>query len=99
RDFHVTGVQTCALPILGGFNRFYWTFFKYGVILFLLKKILHSIKSRKIPRDDMNSGKSTDLAQENMTLTVKSGITTYMVNIFRKIGRASCRERGSSTVV
>jgi len=76
-------VEASWSAFLGGFNRFYWTFFKYGVILFLLKKILHSIKSRKIPRDDMNSGKSTDLAQENMTLTVKSGITTYMVNIFR----------------
>lgn len=35
---------------LGSFNRFYWTFFKYGLILFLLKQILLLIRLRA-PKD------------------------------------------------
>src|SRR5690606_40195740 len=70
RDFHVTGVQTCALPICPG-----------GV------PTISSV---------------TDTGDNSWTTTpdasVNAGVTVA-VAILRKIGRASCRERGERWVV
>src|SRR5690606_40696141 len=92
RDFHVTGVQTCALPILalvGG-----------AAVGFLLPQMW---LSSKITRRQQEVVKSLPDALDLMSICVNAGLgfDQAMAQVYEKweIGRASCRERGGDTVV
>src|SRR5690606_39351118 len=98
RDFHVTGVQTCALPIYnppssdGPYNRKF-----------------KNKKSKQGGQD--NSGGSTLRKVDNPDVIVENklhglcqcGASLDTIEIFgtkeRQIGRASCRERVESAEV
>src|SRR5690606_40061972 len=83
RDFHVTGVQTCALPILSStqeFNR---------LSLGALEKLVN-FHLEKLP-----SYTSLSIAQWRALLDIKdtSGLQDYLNSRPQlEIGRASCRE-------
>src|SRR5690606_40335723 len=81
RDFHVTGVQTCALPISGtveaaqtamGVTFLYWGFHAWGIYALVGLALAYFTYSLKLP------------------LTMRSVFYPF----FGEIGRASCRERG-----
>src|SRR5690606_39388191 len=78
RDFHVTGVQTCALPIsvlfLLFFNAFAWGPTGHRVTGWIAEKYLSKKAKKQIER-------------------VLKGHSLAMVSTWMEIGRASCRER------
>src|SRR5690606_39747332 len=88
RDFHVTGVQTCALPISRQLARF-----RAGLVLpqdpddllFRKSRSFHSVRPFKgrtlAPRGGNSQGHVT-------------GRLPWVES--KKIGRASCRDRGKS---
>src|SRR5690606_40978035 len=82
RDFHVTGVQTCALPILMGssFNKITVSFwFKWeGTTFANLDSWFHLNPS------------STSSHYVHFTINNNAG---SFVPVVAEIGRASCRER------
>src|SRR5690606_40127993 len=85
RDFHVTGVQTCALPILG--ERWIPTgvYAKFASYLFDADVKIHYSDSA----DDF----SVTCKQGNQNIWVKYAVKSES-RTFDEIGRASCRERG-----
>src|SRR5690625_7845260 len=97
RDGHVTGVQTCALPIfLPGANAALCAlvgsglstdkFYFYG---FLPRKN----KERKEAWEELNRQEGTILLYES-PYRVKDTLKDIKKNLGNQIGRASCRERG-----
>src|SRR5690606_40183862 len=79
RDFHVTGVQTCALPISPDQNA--------------ASKWLASVAARAIT--ERLARMMAQDASEAMASIASTICTTRLASITRwKIGRASCRERG-----
>src|SRR5690606_39440996 len=86
RDFHVTGVQTCALPIFP--------------MLVLLMAIAFVVVPQSVAGLNRLGVAITDLGWERVG-EFFNGITTRNIsNTARviKIGRASCRERQWSSV-
>src|SRR5207302_5678704 len=85
RDFHVTGVQTCALPISGG----------------LKKKLLVVLNDNKMSICPRTGGLATALDKCRMThfyQDSKRQISRFLSKV-PQIGRASCRERVKMSVV
>src|SRR5690606_39577858 len=89
RDFHVTGVQTCALPILEGI----WFYSGFMVAL--------SFRQRNLLR---NFGSLIDWIVRDESLHLKFGINLILTvldenpevgteEFAEEIGRAACRER------
>src|SRR5690606_39526887 len=83
RDFHVTGVQTCALPISGDFNT----------------RVLLAINGNRVNDvvyDSAGLGRTfpidLDLI-ERIEFIPGPGGAVYGQNAMFEIGRASCRER------
>src|SRR5690606_39437394 len=82
RDFHVTGVQTCALPICFAITQFFYRADSYtgfveaaraaGVTIPILAGILPTTEARRLRRVEELTGVAAPSGQ---------------------IGRASCRER------
>src|SRR5690606_41200794 len=94
RDFHVTGVQTCALPICQGLT---WQ----------LRSIASGIRSFPEPNNDHTQGDLRANPHHKLETGVKiikicKGWHTcrfaYRHLLTIEIGRASCRERVSVTV-
>src|SRR5690606_40768222 len=91
RDFHVTGVQTCALPIYLDIaipaEEAKFPFFQNICIY-----INHT--------DNLRQGYSHFLREvKNLKeVALKASEGTPIFAIFDEIGRASCRERASSAV-
>src|SRR5690606_39358731 len=78
RDFHVTGVKTCALPILIATDH-----------------APHTIEEKSESYWKAPSGLPlTQHALQVMLEMVKQGKITLEKVVEKKIGRASCRERG-----
>src|SRR5260370_13271284 len=78
RDSSVTGVQTCALPILGLLHRLH----EQGHTIIL------------ITHDAKVAAEAERLIQiTDGLITADSGAKIRPVNPLKKIGRASCRER------
>src|SRR5690606_41206204 len=90
RDFHVTGVQTCALPIFLGY---YETWLMIGVAVAKMGA-QHAILRFYPYQDEANGlpGFATNMFL--LPLLVSCGIWAV-----GKIGRASCRERAERSVV
>src|SRR5690606_40074755 len=86
RDFHVTGVQTCALPI--------WSYFYPSVSLSWLANYTFNMPSNitllKLRGGFAQVGNDTHPYQLNNALGTGSWGDLITTN---KIGRASCRER------
>src|SRR5207253_6245289 len=94
RDGHVTGVQTCALPILDGGSIQGWLKklgkFSLGdalhVVLRSADALQHAHELGLIHRD---------IKPDNILLTAKGVVKVADLGLAKqKIGRASCRERG-----
>src|SRR5690606_41120882 len=90
RDFHVTGVQTCALPIC------YASFFIDAVDTV---RRGDSMPSRSALA--LNRSSSCLRASKPPCERVAYSVTTWSPALWsrREIGRASCRERGEIAVV
>src|SRR5690606_39786318 len=96
RDFHVTGVQTCALPIFSGLE------VKYE------SHLATSATDTAVARDGFGkllhvSEQLSSLPKGNpLALTLDASIQLIVDEELEagraKIGRASCRERGESAV-
>src|SRR5690606_39302837 len=90
RDFHVTGVQTCALPIYHGVRP-----------LRILKAVIDNLMSGDLLGGQGGSTitqqviKNSVLVQEkSIPRKVKEWILAIRLEqVLSKIGRASCRER------
>src|SRR5690606_40051099 len=89
RDFHVTGVQTCALPISSiSLPQAYWV---WGVVGNLAISIVAvSLRGPYPPPLPMN-------AWLGYNVWVHLQIW-YAAIAYKEIGRASCRERGEGSV-
>src|SRR5690606_40878758 len=98
-DFHVTGVQTCALPILGAQWAKFYSEHSISIIYnwLITKKVDFlpvvnwpergmDVKGNSVPRWHITWGTGYDLSNK---------VTNYLLN---QIGRASCRERVSISV-
>src|SRR5690606_39440103 len=86
RDFHVTGVQTCALPILIVDLR-YNTGGYVNTAIYLNNKIINSAGNGKL----MFSYE----VNKNLELERKNGSLDFVPENF-KIGRASCRKESGA---
>src|SRR5207253_8330875 len=90
RDGHVTGVQTCALPIYPGYavNPAQIERQITGCVVFSLSALFYeecTVNNGCIVQENFDSYDSMRIAQ--------------MPKVESKIGRASCRERVQSSVV
>src|SRR5690606_40203699 len=97
RDFHVTGVQTCALPI---FSPFAWS-----RLIGTIPQDTEQQRARVAKIREMTPEKIAPMAvylcsDDARERKVSGQIFVIRNNeIFLKIGRASCRERVASSVV
>src|SRR5690606_40445564 len=96
RDFHVTGVQTCALPI--------WPFDSVPATLTLVSSRVRT-SATSYPADGQPVVETGGATQSIATSTGLSDAGLFEANLRDErylpfeIGRASCRERVSATVV
>src|SRR5690606_40876759 len=84
RDFHVTGVQTCALPIFSGGNR-YWQYqpqIQVPIFNGGLAGGLDLAEARKVR------------AVAEYEKAIQTAFREVADALAGEIGRASCRERG-----
>src|SRR5699024_11286915 len=90
RDRNVTGVQTCALPILNA-----RIFLKNPPILILdeATSALDSVTEAKIQRafDELAKGRTTLIIAHRLS-TVRNASRILVIRDGIKIGRATCRE-------
>src|SRR5690606_39874280 len=91
RDFHVTGVQTCALPISR--LRRQW-FAKRKGVMALLRETIFQQESPLVDSDAANKASDADAALQE--LGADQAAFGYVTAT--EIGRAPCRERGWLTV-
>src|SRR5690606_40107387 len=89
RDFHVTGVQTCALPILSNFINFYQILSKLHLCVACFLRLYCSISRGEHKRKKMATKFKalvgfTRMKDDELMVTAATVI---------EIGRASCRER------
>src|SRR5690606_40344209 len=98
RDFHVTGVQTCALPIYDGLNDGLSVAAKIGYSSETVHKTLVTAGLSKQPyvfvipvNAELDLKMAAKAAKEKVVEMIPS-------KDILEIGRASCRERGWYTV-
>src|SRR5690606_40540882 len=98
RDFHVTGVQTCALPIFLDEPTTYLDIAHQQEILSLLRR-LNRTEGRTIVMvlHDVNAAAQVS---DHVVAMRDGGIVAEgpPERVLTQIGRASCRERHSSSV-
>src|SRR5690606_39314684 len=93
RDFHVTGVQTCALPISGDFLRNP----EHADFIHAIKKdhYIGPHSNKHLLYADWRHRDSTLLSRSEFVDDLDQNyLALEKFGIDRKIGRASCRERG-----
>src|SRR5690606_40572656 len=93
RDFHVTGVQTCALPI---------SFARRRQLVYELLNEIPGVKTNLpegafyfFPEISSFFGKKDP---EGNVIENSADLALYLLN-YGQIGRASCRERVSTSVI
>src|SRR5699024_11780470 len=94
RDRNVTGVQTCALPILGGG----WLYFNDAQVQATANQTAWNVRDRiakLIGRDDTSSNDNSNLHlnDTNNGSSKSDQEPTTEQQTSTQIGRASCRER------
>src|SRR5690606_41208395 len=97
RDFHVTGVQTCALPIYRSLNHMSKTFQKVmNDIQDILKDVYKADAVAVVPGGGTYAMEAVarQFMRDASTLVVRNGWFSYR---WTQIGRASCRERQDET--
>src|SRR5690606_40881468 len=88
RDFHVTGVQTCALPIL----------LQLAQVSNVVVGDDYIVQVELLEPDDLVI-KAMHVGHTELILRHQSGqFSTYSIHVTAQIGRASCRERVSIEV-
>src|SRR5690606_39635981 len=87
RDFHVTGVQTCALPICGGTSPSSRASAVANSPRVTAARTPRPTTPTSRRRDACSTAGATELAESRQTIEGAS-VTK------NEIGRASCRERG-----
>src|SRR5690606_39941033 len=94
RDFHVTGVQTCALPISDYLRTL-------GVPFHVIEQDTYSVVKRVIPEGRTLCGLCSRLRRGALyRFAAEHGMTKIALGHHRdEIGRASCRERVKQRVV
>src|SRR5690606_40316721 len=94
RDFHVTGVQTCALPIFPGIA---------GLVLSVGMSVDANILIFERIREELARGSKIRMALRNgfaraTTTIIDSNVTTLITGVvLYEIGRASCRRELEAT--
>src|SRR5207302_6799673 len=91
RDFHVTGVQTCALPISN--SRRVISSYTAAQMRAMMEKVVLEGTGRKAILEGYSAAGKTGTAQKVDPATGAYSKTKY-VGSFAEIGRASCRGRG-----
>src|SRR5690606_41135962 len=94
RDFHVTGVQTCALPISGD-RRALEDYLDTVRELERRVKMAGSQDFSAYEVPDAPVGLMEDFAQQ-LKIMFDLLALAYQADMTREIGRASCRETGDS---
>src|SRR5690606_41177044 len=96
-DFHVTGVQTCALPIFvrPGFLRCGIETANRACIVHLLERDLAGTRRDVLSRDPQRTMEPLCLLDPHRGCDPATGVRSVAA-ANRKIGRASCRERAES---
>src|SRR5690606_40474641 len=87
RDFHVTGVQTCALPIYFSINFLNWAL---KIILFVMVITQLGFQTTSLLAALGAAGLAIGLALQGSLSNLAGGV------LIIQIGRASCREGGES---
>src|SRR5690606_41180925 len=100
-DFHVTGVQTCALPIYDRAIRAAHALagaHDHGVVDFAL---LHLAAGNRIPHADLDDITDVGITPVRTAehLDALQVASAAVVGRIEEIGRASCRERGQQRKV
>src|SRR5690606_40624005 len=93
RDFHVTGVQTCALPILQGGSElvdFRTPFTNRWGGWYVTGKHGNTLHRGNVFTEEKN---------QQLVVDFKRGANVTELKKFFEIGRASCRERGWTRAV
>src|SRR5690606_40248719 len=88
RDFHVTGVQTCALPISGVV-----ALLMLGIILALLWVAVMAWFILEVVRLGMKLMRTPGHARWVGVGALASSVVAFLFNLTGEIGRASRRER------
>src|SRR5690606_40927422 len=86
RDFHVTGVQTCALPIFGQWNR------RPAFLTLRLETDRSKPGGRARTNRKVGSIVPTELLQGGPGDYLRNGLHGSRARADEEIGRASCRE-------
>src|SRR5690606_39852050 len=95
RDFHVTGVQTCALPIFAELAQA--LDIPVGTVksrLFRARRLLRAVWTRNATHESLSAVRSRAAGQSSAT--GQQGAIPLRPAWAREIGRASCRERAES---
>src|SRR5690606_40259754 len=98
RDFHVTGVQTCALPICGGKEQLVVTELPYGISKArVIEQIADLVRTRKTD-DIADLRDESDRDGMRIVIELKRGAKPKPVlnlrSEERRVGK-ECRARGS----
>src|SRR5690606_39643117 len=88
RDFHVTGVQTCALPIYIDNKIFHPIYLLSGEEPYYIDLLSDYIAEHALSEEE-----------QSFNQTIVYGKDSEVQSIIQKIGRASCRERVEISVV
>src|SRR5690606_41094305 len=97
RDFHVTGVQTCALPISG--RRGSYTPRRSGISLFHVRRMIRGIPPCMRDVTDRESLRAPPRAPLHRNLPFPQDLVVFSNAPQEEIGRASCRERDEVAVL
>src|SRR5690606_41093571 len=94
RDFHVTGVQTCALPILLGAVAGMYVFgFSLNIIT-----LLALVLATGLVVDDAIVVLENIVRRKHLGAGPRAAAVLGTKEVFFEIGRASCRERAENSV-
>src|SRR5690606_40695025 len=91
RDFHVTGVQTCALPIFTGFLKL--TKFRLGSLVVFSAVITYITVASSVSWIQVLALSLGGLLVTSAANGFNQIIEKDLDKLMDKIGRASCRER------
>src|SRR5690606_40703296 len=93
RDFHVTGVQTCALPIYSSSPLLELRALQHFLRLLEVRRELVADRLRQERQQVVADQEQRDCGRRLESRNVETRMVTRPAPMVREIGRASCRER------